>query len=62
MKLFTVKRGVAAIAAAVILISAAIGAVYGGMASAEAKNAPVIVIDAGHGGIDAGVHGKVSGV
>ena len=62
MKLFTVKRGVAAIAAAVILISAAVGAVYGGLASAEAKNAPVIVIDAGHGGIDAGVRGKVSGV
>ena len=60
--MFTVKRGGALFDAVVDALSAAAGAVCGGLAEASAVAAPVIVIDAGHGGIDAGVRGKTSGV
>ena len=62
VKLFTLKRSAAALAAAVAVLSALTGIVCGGMPYASAAAAPVIVIDAGHGGIDAGVRGKQSGV
>ena len=60
--MFTLKRSAAALAAAVAVLSALTGIVCGGMPYASAAAAPVIVIDAGHGGIDAGVRGKQSGV
>lgn len=60
--MFTLKRGVAITAAAIILLCAALGFACGSVAAATVESAPVIVIDAGHGGIDAGVRGKQSGV
>ena len=60
--MFTVKRGAAALAVAIIILSCAAGALCEGIAYAATYSAPVIVIDAGHGGIDAGVRGKTSGV
>lgn len=60
--MFTVKRGAAALAIAIIILSCAAGALCEGIAYAATYSAPVIVIDAGHGGIDAGVRGKTSGV
>lgn len=60
--MFTLKRGALALFAAIILFSAAAGALCEGVAAAATSLAPVIVIDAGHGGIDAGVRGKTSGV
>lgn len=62
MKLFTLKKSAAAVAAALLLFSAAVGAMSGGIASAQAVNSPVVVIDAGHGGIDVGVCGKTTGI
>lgn len=59
--MFTLKRSAAAFMAAVIIISAAAGTAAH-IASANTAPMPVVVIDAGHGGIDAGVRGKVSGV
>ena len=60
--MFTVKRGAAALAVAIIILSCAAGALCEGIAYAATYSAPVIVIDAGHGGIDTGVRGKTSGV
>ena len=60
--MFTVKRGAAALAVAIIILSCAAGALCEGIAYAATYSAPVIVIDAGHGGIDAGVRGKTSGI
>ncbi len=60
--MFTVKRGAAALAVSIIILSCAAGALCEGIAYAATYSAPVIVIDAGHGGIDAGVRGKTSGV
>ena len=60
--MFTVKRGAAALAIAIIILSCAAGALCEGIAYAATYSAPVIVIDAGHGGIDAGVRGKTSGI
>lgn len=58
-----VKRSAVYAFAALILFSSATGAVFGGIArAASAVSAPVVVIDAGHGGIDAGVRGITSGV
>ena len=58
-----VKRSAVYAFAALILFSSATGAVFGGIArAASAVSAPVVVIDAGHGGIDAGVRGIESGV
>ena len=62
MKLFTLKKSAAALFAAIILFSAAAGALCKGIAEASVSYAPVIVLDAGHGGIDAGVRGKKSGI
>ena len=60
--MFTLKKGAAALFAAIAILSVATGTIFAGIASASAQSAPVIVIDAGHGGIDAGVRGKTSGV
>lgn len=60
--MFTVKRGALAFAAALVALCCALGALTGGIAQAYAGTAPVIVIDAGHGGIDAGVRGRNTGV
>ena len=60
--MLTVKKGALALAAAIIAFSGTVGILCGGISSAQARNTPVIVIDAGHGGIDAGVRGKKSGV
>lgn len=60
--MLTVKKGALALAAAIIAFSGTVGILCGGIPSAQARNTPVIVIDAGHGGIDAGVRGKKSGV
>lgn len=58
-----VKRSAVYACAALILFSSATGAVFGVIArAASAVSAPVVVIDAGHGGIDAGVRGITSGV
>lgn len=60
--MLTVKKGALALAAAIIAFSGTVGILCGGISSAQARNTAVIVIDAGHGGIDAGVRGKKSGV
>lgn len=60
--MLTVKKGALALAAAIIAFSGTVGILCGGISSVQARNTPVIVIDAGHGGIDAGVRGKKSGV
>ncbi len=60
--MLTVKKGALALAAAIIAFSGTVGILCGGISSAQARNSAVIVIDAGHGGIDAGVRGKKSGV
>ena len=60
--MFTLKKSAAALFAAIILFSAAAGALCKGIAEASVSYAPVIVLDAGHGGIDAGVRGKKSGI
>lgn len=60
--MLTVKKGAVALITALAVFSGALGILCGGISSAQAKSAPVIVIDAGHGGIDAGVRGRNSGV
>ena len=60
--MFTVKRGALAVAAAIIAFSSAAGLACGAAAANTAYSPVVVVIDAGHGGIDAGVRGKNSGV
>ncbi len=60
--MFTVKRGALAVAAAIIAFSSAAGLACGAAAANTAYSPIVVVIDAGHGGIDAGVRGKNSGV
>ena len=60
--MFTVKRGAFVFIAALVALCCAAGALTGGIAQAYASSAPVIVIDAGHGGIDIGVQGKNTGV
>lgn len=60
MKFIVFKKGILIAAAAVIGIGAAIGICCGAAASAVSSssvNEKVIVIDAGHGGVDAGVLG-----
>ncbi len=60
--MFILRKSAAIAAAAVTVLSAALGIACGGMARAQAVRPPVIVVDAGHGGVDAGVRGKNSGV
>ena len=60
--MFTLKKSAVQLFAALAILSAALGAVCGGVAHAQTVTAPVVVIDAGHGGIDAGVCGKATGV
>ena len=60
--MFTLRRSAAIAAAAIIIFGGLLGIACGGIASAQSARPPVIVIDAGHGGIDAGVYGKASGV
>lgn len=60
MKLFIVKRSLL-IALAVILASGAVIGICTGVAAASTHGSgKVIVIDAGHGGVDAGVRGVVT--
>lgn len=58
MKLFITKKSVIFILAGIILAAAVIGICAGAAtAAAHDDGKRVVVIDAGHGGIDAGVHG-----
>lgn len=60
MKLIVIKKSIILAIIAVILSGAAIGLCAGALAAADVAASPadrVIVIDAGHGGIDAGVVG-----
>ncbi len=61
MKLFVVKKGVLIAIAFIILFGICIG-VYGQLEYGVSTSLPTIIIDAGHGGVDAGVRGKTSGV
>ncbi len=60
--MFTIKRGAFVFIAALVALCSAAGALTGGIAATYATAAPVIVIDAGHGGIDVGVCGTNTGV
>ena len=57
MKLFIVKKSLIIVAAAIIAVGAAIGICAGAVAASSHTDGQTIVIDAGHGGIDAGVLG-----
>lgn len=61
--MLTLKKSVLITVAVIVLITAALG-VGAGVAAAyvPSSNGKIIVIDAGHGGIDAGVYGVESGV
>lgn len=56
------KRAIIAILICVLVIGGVCGAYFGVRASASPKPIHTIVIDAGHGGIDGGAVGKVTGV
>lgn len=61
MKLFICKKSLIILIAAILVAGAAVG-IFAGTASAYSHGGGrTIVIDAGHGGIDAGVYGKISG-
>lgn len=61
MKLFICKKSLIILIAAILVAGLAIG-IFAGTASAYSHSGErTIVIDAGHGGVDAGVLGKVSG-
>lgn len=61
MKLFICKKSVILIIALVLAAGAALG-IFAGVAVTSAHGGErTIVIDAGHGGVDAGVTGKVTG-
>ena len=61
MKLFICKKSLIILIAAILVAGAAIG-IFAGTASAYSHSGErTIIIDAGHGGVDAGVLGKVSG-
>ena len=61
MKLFICKKSIILIIALVLAAGAALG-IFAGVAATSAHGRErTIVIDAGHGGVDAGVTGKVTG-
>lgn len=62
MKLIVFKKSIVIAVCLIVAIGATIGICCGvAAASASATTEKIIVIDAGHGGIDAGVHGVESG-
>lgn len=61
MKLIVLKKSVVIALAAIVLLGAAAG-IYAGVAASSAVPEKVIVIDAGHGGVDAGVLGVTTSV
>ena len=63
MKLIVFKKSIFIALAAVLLGGAALG-IFCGIAASPASSVmqKTVVIDAGHGGIDAGVHGKVTDI
>lgn len=62
MKLIFLKKGVLITLVALVLAGVAFGICAGALASASSKGDRVIVIDAGHGGLDAGVLGTETNV
>ena len=57
MKLFICKKSFIIFAAAVILLGAMLGICAGAIAASTHTDGKTVVIDAGHGGVDAGVMG-----
>ncbi|MCD8373429.1 MAG: N-acetylmuramoyl-L-alanine amidase [Clostridia bacterium] len=57
MKLFTLKKGALIFIAVLAAFASLTGGICGKAAEARAAYTPTIVIDAGHGGVDAGVYG-----
>ncbi|MCD7729746.1 MAG: N-acetylmuramoyl-L-alanine amidase, partial [Clostridia bacterium] len=51
------KKSTLAFAALLAVFSLILGGVCSTVAAAESANSPTIVIDAGHGGMDAGIYG-----